>query len=104
MTNLNAAASSLNPANLDPESVPRDRQIDTLPKSPLDLIGMIKQAKADNDEAAAEPVTIADVAAAAFVALETVVALMPTDELKQQVIAEFESRAAVFAVTMEDES
>lgn len=80
-----------NPANLD------------FDLDPNGLVKKIAEAQAANEQAADQAVTIADVAAAAFVALETVVALMPNDELKQRVIAEFESRAAVFAVSMEEE-
>jgi hypothetical protein len=88
-----------NPANLDPEPRQRAAAAPLVPPAgPFDLAQMIEAAKADH---ASEPITIADVAAAAFVALETVVALMPSQSLKEQVIDEFERRAAAFAAEMQ---
>lgn len=76
------------------------------PSPYADIAGLaeaVAKAKAEAEAKADEPVTIADVAAAAFVALETLVALMPTDEAKQRVINEFEQRAAHYAAGMEEE-
>lgn len=64
-----------------------------------DLAALVAAKQAEVEQAADTPVTIADVAAAAFVALESVVALLP-DHLKQNVIDQFEQRAAVFAASM----
>ena len=67
-----------------------------------ELAAQVAAAHAANDQKADTPVTIADVAAAAFVALETLVALLPDSE-KPKVIAAFEERAAMYATSMEEE-
>lgn len=81
---------------------PNPANLDVLPKSTLDLVNMIEAAKADQADQPDTEVTVADVAAAAFVALETVVALMPTPALKAKVIEEFETRAAAYAASMDE--
>lgn len=68
---------------------------------PMDaLLNEVTAAQAAVEKAAATPVTIADVAAAAFVALETIVNLL-SDENAAKVIAEYEQRSAAFAASME---
>lgn len=66
------------------------------------LLAQVEAAQAEVAEAAEHEVTIADVAAAAFVALETIVAILG-EEKGQQVIDQFEARAAAFAESMEAE-
>lgn len=65
------------------------------------VIDAQSEAESAEAEAAAQTVTIADVAAAAFVALETIVAILGTDR-GAHVIEEFEKRAALYAAGMED--
>ena len=65
------------------------------------LAAQVAAARDEQQTKADTPVTIADVAAAAFVALETLVALLP-DSGKPKVIAAFEERAAQYAASMEE--
>jgi len=62
----------------------------------------VAEQRAKVEEAEHEEVTIADVAAAAFTALETIVAMLPPEQA-QQVIGEFEDRSAKFREGFEDQ-
>lgn len=64
------------------------------------LAQQVASAKAAAEAEADTPVTIADAAAAAFVALETLVAILGSEK-GAQVIEQFEQRAAAFAASME---
>lgn len=75
-----------------------------VPETPLDdLLAQLAAAQAEVEAEAQKPVTLADLAAAAFTALETVVTILggPESTNGKQVIDEFESRAAAFAESLE---
>lgn len=81
-----------------PQAVPADKNGAAMdPKrTPLDdLADQLAAAKAEAEAEANEPLTIADVAAAAMTALSTLVAILPPDEA-QSVIDEYETRATEF--------
>lgn len=68
------------------------------------LANEVREAKAKAEAAADEPLTIADVAAAAITALETLVAILPPKEA-QRVIEDYEDRALAFkAAFIENEA
>lgn len=92
-----------NPANPDDVTAATNQQQQVIgkqfqPSSMDELVAAVEEAKAQAEADADTPVTIGDVAAAAFTALETLVAILggPTSAKGAQVIAAFEDRAAAY--------